>query len=69
MSITELPHRTAVQAEIEHFVNGDDKSHPKFASVADLKPLLYSRYVCGKGGRCWMSSTQKRDTAGDRGHT
>ncbi|KAG2487478.1 hypothetical protein HYH03_013900 [Edaphochlamys debaryana] len=35
--------REFTQAEIEHFVNGDDKSHPKFASVADLKPLLYSR--------------------------
>ncbi|GLC40466.1 hypothetical protein PLESTB_001261900 [Pleodorina starrii] len=35
--------REFTQAEIEHFVNGADKSHPKFASVADLKPLLYSR--------------------------
>ncbi|KXZ46296.1 hypothetical protein GPECTOR_45g166 [Gonium pectorale] len=35
--------REFTQAEIEHFVNGEDKSHPKFASVADLKPLLYSR--------------------------
>ena len=33
-----------VQAEIEHFVNPDDKSHPKFKEVADLAPLLYSRY-------------------------
>jgi hypothetical protein len=31
------------QAEIEHFVNPEDKRHPKFASVAELQPLLYSR--------------------------
>eukprot|EP00245_Coleochaete_scutata_P004222 TRINITY_DN1650_c0_g2_i1.p1 TRINITY_DN1650_c0_g2~~TRINITY_DN1650_c0_g2_i1.p1 ORF type:complete len:741 (-),score=194.86 TRINITY_DN1650_c0_g2_i1:147-2285(-) len=30
-------------AEIEHFVNPDDKSHPKFASIADLEFLLYPR--------------------------
>ena len=29
------------QAEIEHFVNPDDKSHPKFGAVAGLEPLLY----------------------------
>jgi glycyl-tRNA synthetase (class II) len=34
-----------VQAEIEHFVNPDDKSHPRFSEVADLEPLLYSRCV------------------------
>jgi len=34
--------REFTQAEIEHFVS-EDKSHPKFASVADLAPLLYSR--------------------------
>ena len=34
-----------LQAEIEHFVNPDDKSHPRFKEVADLAPLLYSR--CG----------------------
>lgn len=33
----------ALQAEIEHFVNPDEKSHPRFAEVADLAPLLYSR--------------------------
>jgi hypothetical protein len=32
-----------LQAEIEHFVNPDDKAHPRFAEVADLAPLLYSR--------------------------
>jgi hypothetical protein len=31
------------QAEIEHFVNPDDKRHPKFKNVAPLQPLLYSR--------------------------
>jgi glycyl-tRNA synthetase (class II) len=31
------------QAEIEHFVNPEDKRHPKFANIADLQPLLYSR--------------------------
>lgn len=30
-------------AEIEHFVNPDDKSHPKFKDVADLQFLLYPR--------------------------
>eukprot|EP00252_Welwitschia_mirabilis_P020147 TRINITY_DN4870_c0_g1_i1.p1 TRINITY_DN4870_c0_g1~~TRINITY_DN4870_c0_g1_i1.p1 ORF type:complete len:798 (-),score=156.80 TRINITY_DN4870_c0_g1_i1:241-2328(-) len=30
-------------AEIEHFVNPDDKSHPKFKDVANLEFLLYSR--------------------------
>ena len=35
--------REFTQAEIEHFVNANDKSHPKFASVAELAPLLYSR--------------------------
>lgn len=31
------------QAEIEHFVNPEDKRHPKFGNIADLQPLLYSR--------------------------
>ena len=35
--------REFTQAEIEHFCNPEDKSHPKFASVADLTPLLFSR--------------------------
>ena len=35
--------REFTQAEIEHFCSPDDKSHPKFASVADLSPLLFSR--------------------------
>lgn len=35
--------REFTQAEIEHFVNPDDKSHPKFKEVAALAPLLYSR--------------------------
>ena len=30
-------------AEIEHFVNPSDKSHPKFPLVADLRFLLYQR--------------------------
>lgn len=30
-------------AEIEHFVNPDDKSHPKFKNVADLEFLFYPR--------------------------
>jgi glycyl-tRNA synthetase len=36
-------HLPCLQAEIEHFVNPEDKRHPKFANVADLQPLLYSR--------------------------
>lgn len=28
-------------AEIEHFVDPTDKSHPKFASVSELKVMLY----------------------------
>ncbi|PSC72809.1 Glycyl-tRNA synthetase family [Micractinium conductrix] len=35
--------REFTQAEIEHFCNPQDKSHPKFKSVADVQPLLYSR--------------------------
>eukprot|EP00775_Hariotina_reticulata_P009703 gene9703-9862_t len=35
--------REFTQAEIEHFVNPEDKRHPKFASLAELQPLLYSR--------------------------
>ncbi|KAH9329948.1 hypothetical protein KI387_002056, partial [Taxus chinensis] len=30
-------------AEIEHFVNPDEKSHPKFKNVADLEIQIYSR--------------------------
>ncbi|KAJ7522847.1 hypothetical protein O6H91_18G029100 [Diphasiastrum complanatum] len=30
-------------AEIEHFVNPDDKSHPKFSTVANLEFYLYPR--------------------------
>ena len=29
-------------AEIEHFCDPSDKSHPKFANVADLEMTLYS---------------------------
>src|ERR1700734_818447 len=29
-------------AEIEHFVDPNDKTHPKFETVADLKVQLYS---------------------------
>jgi glycyl-tRNA synthetase len=35
--------REFTQAEIEHFCNPNDKSHPKFKTVADVKPLIYSR--------------------------
>ncbi|KDD74333.1 class II core domain (G, H, P, S and T) tRNA synthetase, partial [Helicosporidium sp. ATCC 50920] len=35
--------REFTQAEIEHFVNPSDKRHPKFARVAEVSPLLYSR--------------------------
>ena len=35
--------REFTQAEIEHFCHPDDKSHPKFKTVADVDPLLYSR--------------------------
>jgi glycyl-tRNA synthetase len=35
--------REFTQAEIEHFCNPADKSHPKFSSIADVAPLLYSR--------------------------
>lgn len=30
-------------AEIEHFVNPDDKSHPKFKNVEDLEIYLFPR--------------------------
>lgn len=29
-------------AEIEHFVDPNEKQHPKFQNVADLRILLYS---------------------------
>ncbi len=35
--------REFTQAEIEHFCHPQDKSHPKFASVATVAPLLYAR--------------------------
>lgn len=35
--------REFTQAEIEHFCNPEDKSHPKFPAVAELTPLLFSR--------------------------
>jgi glycyl-tRNA synthetase len=35
--------REFMQAEIEHFVAPDDKDHPKFATVANLKVNLYGR--------------------------
>jgi len=43
-----------LQAEIEHFVNPDDKSHPRFPEVADLEPLLYSRCVASSLG--WLAA-------------
>lgn len=30
-------------AEIEHFVDPEDKSHPKFADVAELEFLMFPR--------------------------
>lgn len=30
-------------AEIEHFVDPEDKSHPKFSEVANLKFLMFPR--------------------------
>eukprot|EP01024_Parvocaulis_polyphysoides_P018345 TRINITY_DN18129_c0_g1_i1.p1 TRINITY_DN18129_c0_g1~~TRINITY_DN18129_c0_g1_i1.p1 ORF type:complete len:488 (+),score=88.92 TRINITY_DN18129_c0_g1_i1:187-1650(+) len=35
--------REFTQAEIEHFVHPNHKEHPKFQTIADLEPLLYSR--------------------------
>jgi glycyl-tRNA synthetase len=35
--------REFTMAEIEHFVDPDEKDHPKFASVADLKLCLFPR--------------------------
>lgn len=34
--------REFTMAEIEHFVDPSEKSHPKFENVADLNILLYS---------------------------
>lgn len=34
--------REFLMAEIEHFVNPDDKSHPKFADVSDTLLPLFS---------------------------
>jgi glycyl-tRNA synthetase len=40
-------------AEIEHFVDPDDKSHPKFVDVADLEFLMFPRedQVSGRSAR------------------
>ena len=35
--------REFTQAEIEHFCNPNDKSHPKFQYIANEEPFLYSR--------------------------
>lgn len=35
--------REFTQAEIEHFMNPAETEHPKFASIAQVAPLLYSR--------------------------
>lgn len=35
--------REFTMAEIEHFVNPDDKSHPKFKSVENLVVYLFPR--------------------------
>lgn len=37
-----LFHREFTMAEIEHFVDPNEKVHPKFSSVADLDIMLYS---------------------------
>ena len=36
------PHREFTMAEIEHFVDPNEKVHPKFSNVADLELILYS---------------------------
>lgn len=41
--------REFTMAEIEHFVDPLDKTHPKFASVAHLKLPLYSKTVQEEG--------------------
>lgn len=40
-------------AEIEHFVDPEDKSHPKFAEVASLEFLMFPRedQVSGQSAR------------------
>lgn len=43
--------REFTQAEIEHFVNPADKSHPKFQTIAECAPLLYSRALQVRCGR------------------
>lgn len=35
--------REFTQAEIEHFVNPNDKTHPKFDSISSIAPLLFSK--------------------------
>lgn len=35
--------REFTQAEIEHFMNPSDKSHPKFSSIANIVASLFSR--------------------------
>ncbi|KAK6165519.1 hypothetical protein SNE40_022434 [Patella caerulea] len=47
--------REFTMAEIEHFCDPDDKSHPKFENVADLKVMLYSAcsQMDGKSAEAW----------------
>ena len=40
-------HSEFQMAEIEHFVNPNDKLHPRFADVADVELNLFSRDLQG----------------------
>ena len=43
--VTPSKNREFTLAEIEHFVDTSDKSHPKFAAVSDLVLTLFPRCV------------------------
>ncbi|KAJ7833371.1 hypothetical protein B0H14DRAFT_2591559 [Mycena olivaceomarginata] len=51
--------REFTMAEIEHFVDPLDKSHPRFGEVADIELVLLDKYVQAAG-----QSTLKRVTVG-----
>jgi glycyl-tRNA synthetase len=52
--------REFTMAEIEHFVDPLDKSHPRFDEVKDLELVLLDKYVQAAG-----QSTTRRMTVGD----
>ncbi|KAG5228024.1 Glycyl-tRNA synthetase family protein [Salix suchowensis] len=53
-------------AEIEHFVDPDDKSHPKYSEVADLEFLMFPReqQISGQSAKKTCSGIVNNETLG-----